>query len=315
MIRYFKHNQIDKSKWDHCIENSFNKLPYAYTWFLDLVSPNWDALIDEDYLAVMPLTHRRKYGLQYLYQPILCQQLGVFSTKNRGVFTIDSFIESIPTKFKLVEINLNTKNCLSDNLKAVRKIQNVNYILPLNENFETIQRGYIKNHRKNINKFKEQFQEPNIQRVTYLEFYRFKLGFINQWKNKFSESFKQGYLTILKNLEELGKMESYLIYDDDKILLGGICYIFVNEMVTVQTFITEIGRKSGVMYFMIDKFIKENATKDLTIDFMGSMIPGVAYWIKGFGSTETYYDFIRCNRLPGIYNFMASVFNRRASGS
>ena len=36
----------------------------------------WDALVLDDYAAVMPLTWRRKYGTRYLYQP-------AFTTANR----------------------------------------------------------------------------------------------------------------------------------------------------------------------------------------------------------------------------------------
>jgi hypothetical protein len=312
MIQYLKHNQIDKTRWDNCIENSFNKLPYAFSWYLDIVSPNWDALVYNEYLAVMPLTKRKKYGFHYLYQPILCQQLGVFSTIDKDVFNIDQFIKAIPKHFKLAEININTNNCLSDNLIEVQKNNRINYLLPLKEEYVTLQQRYSKNHRKNINRFYVQVADHQVKSVTCSEFYSYKSGFINNWKNSFSKSSKQTYLNILKNLEKSGKSKTYFIYDKQKSLLAGICYIYVNEMVTIQTFVTKIGRKSGVLYFMIDEFIKENATKDLTLDFMGSMIPGVAYWNNGFGSTVSNYEFIRLNRLPKFIDRIVT-FNHRTA--
>ena len=78
-IKYLKHNQIDKQKWDSAIENAENGLVYALSWYLDIVSPNWDALVVGDYEQVMPVTHKRKYGIKYLIQPPFCQQLGFFS--------------------------------------------------------------------------------------------------------------------------------------------------------------------------------------------------------------------------------------------
>jgi hypothetical protein len=63
LITYLKHTEIDKYKWDACITRASNSLVYAYSWFLDVVSPNWDALILDDYTAVMPITHRKKYFL------------------------------------------------------------------------------------------------------------------------------------------------------------------------------------------------------------------------------------------------------------
>jgi len=65
-IKYLKHNQIDKQKWDSAIENAQNGLAYALSWYLDIVSPNWDALIFGDYEMVMPLIHKKKYTFHIL---------------------------------------------------------------------------------------------------------------------------------------------------------------------------------------------------------------------------------------------------------
>jgi hypothetical protein len=64
----------------NAIARSFNGIVYAYSWYLDIVSPGWDALVKDDYKSVMPLTWRKKYGIKYLYQPFFTQQLGVFSS-------------------------------------------------------------------------------------------------------------------------------------------------------------------------------------------------------------------------------------------
>src|ERR1700692_3437990 len=80
MIHYLKHNAIDKRRWDEAIDRAFNGMIYAKSWYLDIVSPQWDALVSDDYRAVMPLTWRRKFGVYYLYQPFFTQQLGVFTT-------------------------------------------------------------------------------------------------------------------------------------------------------------------------------------------------------------------------------------------
>ncbi len=79
MIRHLPHSSIDKQKWDACISDSRNRIPYALSWWLDAVCPGWDALVQDDYLAVMPLTHGHKFGIDYLYQPYFTQQLGIFS--------------------------------------------------------------------------------------------------------------------------------------------------------------------------------------------------------------------------------------------
>ena len=82
MIRYLSHDEIDKPQWDACIEGSVNSLPYAASWWLDVVSPGWEALVSEDYRSVMPLTWHKKLGVYYLYQPYLTQQLGILQAES-----------------------------------------------------------------------------------------------------------------------------------------------------------------------------------------------------------------------------------------
>ena len=65
MINYKRHKEIDFKKWDNCIESAINRNIYATTWYLDLVCKNWDALILNDYEAVMPLPWNKKWGVKY----------------------------------------------------------------------------------------------------------------------------------------------------------------------------------------------------------------------------------------------------------
>src|SRR3979490_534895 len=105
-IRYLPNQQIDKSKWDKCIDEAGNGLIYAYSAYLDHMSKQWDALVLNDYESVMPLTWNMKYGIRYLYQPFLCAQLGLFGNDlNSGL--LDEFLKAIPAKFQYWDFLLN----------------------------------------------------------------------------------------------------------------------------------------------------------------------------------------------------------------
>ena len=81
MIRYFKHREIDKEKWDACINQSLNGRFYVLSWFLDIVSPGWEGLVEDDYVAVFPVPRKRKYGIPYLIQPMHLKFLDIYSTR------------------------------------------------------------------------------------------------------------------------------------------------------------------------------------------------------------------------------------------
>ena len=98
-IRYCRRCDIDTIKWDKCIEESDNSLIYAQSFYLDRMVVKWDALVLNDYEAVMPLMWNRKYGFYYLYQPYFIHSLGVFGLKHIKV-TADDFLMALPKRIR-----------------------------------------------------------------------------------------------------------------------------------------------------------------------------------------------------------------------
>jgi hypothetical protein len=111
-ILHLKHTEIDKQRWDKAIENSSFPSIYALSWYLDVVAPNWQALVSEDYKYVFPLTVKQKLKVQYLAVPPFCQQLGLFSAKNCDETTLKKFISAIPKTFVRKDVLLNHSNAL-----------------------------------------------------------------------------------------------------------------------------------------------------------------------------------------------------------
>ena len=117
MIQYLQHNQINLKKWDTTIAECGNI--YAYSWYLDIVHPGWDALVEDDYQSVMPLTGGKKFGVNYLFQPYFAQQLGVFSKQPLSPEKTETFLKAIPSKYRFVEIRLNESNVFRDGLESI----------------------------------------------------------------------------------------------------------------------------------------------------------------------------------------------------
>src|SRR5262245_16003135 len=143
MIRYLENTSIDKAKWDATIDASPNGMVYAKSWYLDIVSPGWQGLADENYTSVFPLTHRKKFGISYLYQPFFTQQLGIFSTESVSADAVEKFLSAIPEKFRLTEIQLNHTNKVSRTDFSVS--DRLTHHLNLENTYETIQKKYSEN--------------------------------------------------------------------------------------------------------------------------------------------------------------------------
>jgi hypothetical protein len=151
-ISYLPHSKIDKIKWDRCIDNASNGLIYTYSFYLDAMSENWDALILNDYEIVMPLTWKKKYTIYYLYQPFYTASLGIFGN-NISAEIVNDFLKNIPLKFKYWDFYLNRNNLFS--LPDFPMYERSNYILPLNENYESLQSKYATSHIRNIKRAKQ----------------------------------------------------------------------------------------------------------------------------------------------------------------
>ena len=292
-LRYIKHKDIDYDKWNRCIDEAINCRIYAYTWQLDRAAPKWDALVFGDYEFVMPLPIRRKFGINYLYQPMFSQQLGIFPMPKPDVSKL--FFQYLTEHFRYAQLNLNSANLPDKKIRDIDFTPRKNYLLPLAQSYKTIEGFYSTNAKRNITKAAK--NKLNIVEGIRLEtFLQFKLEHLpaNQKKTSFKS---------LKNMVAYGQYkgfgEIYGVYSADNELCAAVYFCrWKDRVIYFNAVSNEKGKELRAMYFLLDEFIRKNAGKNLTLDFEGSVIPGVARFFAGFGATpETYFQ-LKINRLP-----------------
>ena len=299
-IKYLQHKEIDKAKWDACVSQAPNGLVYPYSFYLDTMAKHWDALVLKDYEAIMPLTWNRKYGFYYLYQPAFTASLGVFG-KNLTKEIIDDFISMLPSKFKLVEISLNSGNIVGDP-KNVSQLRS-NYILTLNKPYEEIYKTYRDNHKRNINKAVQlgcrASREISVEEIIHLT--KEQLQQVGGTKPEDYPNFKKLY-EFLKNK---GQAKTYAIVDpDSKILASAVFFFSHNRAYYIMVGNHPDGKTIGASHALIDSFIKDHADQNLILDFEGSDIRNLAFFYSGFGATEEIYPALKINRLPFYVKWM-----------
>ena len=293
-IKYLEHKEIKKEKWDACIANAPNGLIYGYSFYLDHMAKHWDALVLRDYEAVMPLTWNKKYNFAYLYQPAFTASLGVFG-KNLTKEMIDVFINTIPLKFKLIEISLNSGNFFSDAIRF--SLLRSNYILPLNKPYEELYKVYRENHKRNITKAFQLGCSLNKQ-VSVEEV----IG-LNEEQLRHIDGTKPGDYLNFKRLYGLlkGKEQAnvYAIIDlKNKILASAVFFFSHNRAYYIMVGNHPDGKTIGASHALIDAFIKDHANQNLILDFEGSDIRNLAFFYSGFGATEEIYPALKINKLP-----------------
>lgn len=318
MLRYLNHHQIDKRKWDECIAGSCNTRVYSLSWYLDITCKNWDALVLDDYMAVFPLTARKKYGFHYLFQPHFCQQLGIFSAVSAGKAVISDFLEAIPPKFRFAEICINTENSseiLKNYQPVIKKKQkdfsgfllkeNSNFELDLTKPYDHIYKGYSENTRRNIRKaIKNKIQVSGLNGNGGEIIQLFK-------KNKGKEipGLKRDFFSCLESIVKTGQEKKMIkisgAFDAEKNLCAAVVFlIFKGRAVFLFSASNRETRNCGAMFLLTDRFISENAGSLATLDFEGSNNPDLARFYGSFGAKEYVYLQLKKNSLPKFIQWL-----------
>lgn len=283
IIKHLTHQSIDMEQWDKAVDTSANGLVYARSWFLNVLSPGWEALVEENYRYIFPVPVKRKYKLPYIVQPKLTQQLGVFSALAVSSKIIKTFIQKLPSYS--YEIYLNESNVYNE------AEPQPNYVLELNQSYEILCKSFSKNTRRNIEKAtKSGMKSTTLNVGEFMEFYRTSRN-IHQMND----------LKTLENLINkgisLGELKLKGVVDANENLLAALCYtIYKNRLTFLLPVAGEAGKKALAMFYLVDHLIRQNVNFDLLLDFEGSREEGVARFYESFGATNRPYYKIKSMR-------------------
>ena len=296
MIKYLQHEEINKNKWDDCINLSPHGLIYALSWYLDAVHPGWKALVKNDYETVFPLTSGKKFGINYLYQPFFNQKLGAFSRNPGEYIDIDLFLEVLRERFRYVDIKLNRANRITG--KEFKVEMNTNIELDLSENLEAIRNNYSENALRNLKKFNDENIILNEEKDSGLLIRMFRSN-MGRTLPKIKDIHYSGLKKVMDTAIDKGTGRMLVAKNQkDKLLTGAFFITYRNRAVFLFSANTEDGREKRAMYGIIDRFIEENAGEKMILDFEGSNNENLARFYKSFGGKNFDYPGLRINRLP-----------------
>lgn len=285
MIRFVKHSDIHPEKWDNAVLTAQQSTIFATYDLLDSLTGNssWNALVKDDYLAVMPLPERAKGGIHYIYTPFFIPQLGIFSSKNISAQEIFEFFNTIPKKYKQVDLLLHPQIDLTRFQK--RHISLVSHDLDLNRPYEILQHDFSQNTKRNIKDANKHsltlVKNPNILEEVIQLFVENKGGekIVHYGPNDYRILARTAKLLLSKNALDIVGVN----YENQQLIAGAF---FVRDQHRLWFWFS--GRnthsaESKPMFFLLDEYIRAHAEQPLVLDFNGSLNENVARLYKGFG--------------------------------
>ncbi|MBT8218674.1 MAG: hypothetical protein KJP00_02535 [Bacteroidia bacterium] len=283
MIRYIKNKEINRLKWDQRVIDSGNSRMYALAGYLDSVTRSWDAIVLGKYEAILPIPIDRKWLLARSIFPPFVQQLGVIGTTDKD--TIEDMINMARKHFRRFQHQLNHENG-KVNIDGLNSAMRTNYELDLHDSYEVLRRSYDKHLLRNL-------ERAAANDLEYHESEAFAIleSFIRKFSNRQDPSPK--HLDKIKAIcdykTELFRPSIYSVSINDERVAVALAPQFGNRITLLIPRSSDEGRQYNAMAFLIDQLIQQNAGKHRTLDFEGSMIPGVARFYKQFGAIDRPY--------------------------
>lgn len=292
VIQLIKNKEIDYKRWNACVTGSTIPTVYAQSWYLDLVSPGWEALVYGDYEYVMPLTIRHKLGLSFLLQPMYAQQQGIFPGADLNIQ--NNILSLIQVHFKYIALHLHAGH-LQPFPEGFEVQHRKNFILPLSAPYETLKDKYSKHTHRQIKKASDN-KVSIVKGIPCAEFMDLKFS---SGIGKPSQPVMQTLKRIIEYGTSRGSGMIYAAYTRENVLCAAAYFLFNQRRTTYLSAVSNSeGKKVSAMHLIVDQFIREHASRALTLDFEGSVIPGIARFYKGFGAEDETYYCLKYNKLP-----------------
>jgi len=293
MIVYHNNNEIDREQWDNCIRNSPGARPYAYSWYLDIMAPGWQALVDDDYDSVFPVPGLSRYGFRYISTPKYLQQLGAFSPDKPVSSAIAEFLEYMPDFYRYIDLCVGQKT----ETNGFSVFEKVNLELDLSDSYETLFNSFSDNCKRNIHSS----SKHKYELITDIK----PDEIINLLAENNTEpvSIKNGDYQRLKNLVNFciinRKGRIVGVRGARKKLMTGLFLIETQGRKTILFLAgTPQGCEKGVDFFAVNELIKNSASTKAILDFSDSSNPQGPMFFNSFGCKILPYYRIFRNRLP-----------------
>ena len=172
-----------------------------------------------------------------------------------------------------------------------------NYILGLGRPYEELYKNYREHIQRNIKKALQLgcsvHKGFDVEKVIELAVQQMKSNGSEEAEN--IERFRKLY----QCLHPRQMATTYGIVSAQNELMASCVFLFShNRVYYILVGNHPNGKTIGASHALIDAFIKDQAGKNILLDFEGSDIPNLAFFYSSFGAMEEKYATLKLNRLP-----------------
>jgi hypothetical protein len=308
-LTYLERHEIDSAKWDACLaSNPLSEMLFAYSGYLDIACNQWSALVLDDYVSVMPLPWRKKFGIYYIYPPYFLSGLGIFGKEIKHD-EFQKWIAAIPLKFQWIDLLLHES--FPNQIQNFSGIRHKTFTLDCSLSYQELKQAYHKNHKRNCQKASEE----DLKIVNNFSF----LEAINLFRENQAKMFKAGYKSVdyerlmflLHYLQKNRQLESFGVLDANGSLCAAVFFPYLHgKYYFLFSGRNSVSNQNRAMFLLLDTFIQQHAEKSCTLIFNGSDNLQIAKFYHGFGAKEQSFFQLQITRLNPFLKLGFSIYRK-----
>jgi len=288
-IQYMPGHEVDRVKWDTCVENASNGLIFGYKICLDMLADHWNAIVIDDYKAVMPLPWRKSFLLPHHYRAPFLPQCGIFGEIDESLFK--QLRKTIFSKLKFGDISFNFGN--AEFAREFPSRPATNMILPLNAVYTDLRKNYHRHLERSLKKATtgdlEFTSDTNVKSVVSL----FRKHYGSRIRPVRSIDFER-FTSLCLHLQQVNKAFLRKVVDKrGKLLSITLMLQDTKRLYNMLNVVTPEGRRKSANHLLFDRIVADFANSGLILDFEGSEVPGLRRFYEGFGAINQPYFWCR----------------------
>jgi hypothetical protein len=268
-------------------------------WYLQSVSETVYLYESNNCIFILPV--KNILGLNKIILPPFIQRLDPIQIKDGSSDFPDEIINTFPCGI------ISFSSRLTNPSPYLHETIRNNFVLPLNSTYEDLFANYNKGHKLNLKETHKLGISTSSDIQSFTTFY---------FKNGHSGiSLKLQTKVRIRNLiNECITHDKGTIYfaknNKNEVLAAAFITRYNNRLTYLISCSSPEGKRNYAMHAIIDYIIKLYSSTDYILDFEGSMIPGVAYFMKGFGAQLEHYYVYHWDRhwLCKVKNMVKRIF-------
>lgn len=261
-LRLIENKDIDLFKWDSCVLKSLNGLPYAYSWYLNIISDNWKGIVMDNYDAVMPVLEERFLSvIPYVRKDVLVPQLGIFTKKLLSNQMQDEFFDLLLKYYASIKIPLNKYSITSVPAFNNKKVEK--YELDLIKPYKRL----CDNYSSDLNRKIMNAEEHKITVVKGL-MPNDLVKLVNRKHFAVNRSFAISLRILTSTSIRYRIGQIYGAYTEHNNICAAILFLKSNKKaIMLVTAFTNDALNNNAIECIVDHYLKAHAENDLTFVF------------------------------------------------